>query len=265
MFSKIIHQIWLQGKDKIPENNVNMYKTVSKTNPNWKHIIWTDTSIKEYFKNKKDIMDVYNKFPYLHQKVDFIRYCILWEFGGIYLDMDITVIKSFDTLVEKFKDYECIVSTINIDKMDSYIMCINNKCINNGIIIAKKQSKFMKSIIDEVMDNPECTWYDLTTSMCVNRTTGPIMFSRMYEKYNLENPGQIKLLDPSYLEPCLLEGICDVKDNTYTIHHHDITWIHPLIGSILHYYLKYHTLVRIILLMILIQIIYYVFNYIKQR
>ena len=265
MFPQIIHQIWLQGKDKIPDKYSKMVKSVKETNPTFKHIIWDDTKIKDYFKSKPEILTIYNKFPYLHQKVDFIRYCILYQLGGIYLDMDITVIKSFTSLFDTYKEYECIISTINIDQMDSYIMCQNKQCINNGIIIAKPKSPFIKSVIDEVTMYPDCSWYDLTTSMCVNNTTGPVMFSRMYEKYNLENPNKLKLLDPSYLEPCLLDDMCNIKDNTYTIHHHSVTWMHPLIATTLYYYLQYHTLIRAILLIILIQIIYYIFNYIKQR
>jgi mannosyltransferase OCH1-like enzyme len=263
MFPKIIHQIWYQGVNKIPNKYTKLYKTVTNTNPLWHHIIWDDHKVQKHFKNKTNILNTYNNFPYLHQKVDFIRYCILYEFGGIYLDMDVTVLKSFDKLVNENKNYECILSTINLDKLDSYIMCQNSQFVNNGIIIAKKQSKFIKSIIDYIIENPECKWFDLSSSMCVYRTTGPALFSRLYKNY--AHKDKIKLLHWSYLEPCLLGDICDITDHTYTIHHHDVTWIHNIIATIVYYYLKYNTLVRVVLLIILIQIAYYIFNYVKQR
>tara|TARA_B100000795_G_C22679668_1_gene391252 strand:- start:553 stop:741 length:189 start_codon:yes stop_codon:yes gene_type:complete len=47
---KIVHQIWFQGKDKIPEKYHNNLKKTKNTLKNWRHIIWDDESIQKELK-----------------------------------------------------------------------------------------------------------------------------------------------------------------------------------------------------------------------
>ena len=121
MFPKTIHQIWYQGKDKIPEKLKKNSELLKSFHINWNYIIWDDKKIKRYFKNNMKILSTYNNLEYLHQKVDFIRYCILYELGGVYVDMDVTTLKSMDTLLEQYNEYESLVSNIRLSTFDSYI------------------------------------------------------------------------------------------------------------------------------------------------
>ncbi len=218
-------------------------------------MIWDDTKIKEHFKNNKKILNTYNKLIYLHQKVDFIRYCILYEFGGIYMDMDVTILKSFDEIINKYHNYECIISDINLNAMESYLLCLNNRCYNNGIIISKPKSQFMSNLINEIHKNNKCKCYDLNKSMCINRTTGPLLFTRVFNNY--ANKKNIKVLDWSYFEPCILGDLCDIRDNTILVHHHNASWINGFFTMIGYYYFKYKSLFYLLLIIIFIQVICY--------
>jgi hypothetical protein len=178
------------------------------------------------------------------------------------MDMDITILKPFDEIVNKYHDYECIISDINLNAIESYLLCLNNKCFNNGIIISKPKSQFILNLVNEIHKNNKCKYYDLNKSMCINRTTGPLLFTKVFNNY--DNKKQIKVLDWSYFEPCILGDLCDVKDNTIAIHHHNTSWINGFITLIGYYYFKYKSLVYLMLIIIFIHMIYYCMKYIKR-
>lgn len=265
MIPKIIHQIWYQGINEIPKDLQNNSKKIINIHQKWKYIIWDDNLVKSYFKNNRKVLNTYNKLEYMHQKIDFIRYCILYEFGGVYMDMDVTILKPFDKLVETYGNYECILSNINLNTIDSYALCLHKECLNNGIMICQPKSRFILSLVDEIHKNNECVSYDLNNSMCINRTTGPLLITRIYNEYKEKiDKSNIKILNWSYLEPCILGDLCDVKKNTIVIHHHNTTWINKIFTTIMYYYLKWKVIIYILLIIILIQVLYYVICYIKQ-
>ena len=82
---KIIHQIWI-GPKPIPWKWINSFKIdfLSKY-PDWKHYLWTDSNI--------NTLDLINNAAYLdcksyNGKSDILRYELLHQYGGIYIDAD---------------------------------------------------------------------------------------------------------------------------------------------------------------------------------
>ena len=236
MFPKIIHQIWYQGIDKIPANLIKNCELLKSFHPQWKYIIWDDEKIKSHFEKNEKIISTYTNLEYLHQKVDFIRYCILYEIGGVYVDMDVTTLKSMDALLNEYNEYECLVSNIRLSTFESYIFIKHKECINNGVIVCKPNSNFMLNLINNIHIDNKCRLFE-HRSMCINRTTGPYLFTKIYNEY--ENKDNIMVLDWSYFEPCLLGDLCEVKENTILIHHHDATWINSVFTKIAYGYLKH--------------------------
>jgi mannosyltransferase OCH1-like enzyme len=91
---KIIHQIWLGSP--IPPSLVQLMNSVKASNPSYIYHIWTDKEVETYnFKNK----DLYNRAKNQGQKSDILRYAILKDFGGIYVDTDFIGVQSFDNLL----------------------------------------------------------------------------------------------------------------------------------------------------------------------
>ena len=110
---KIIHQIYGlfdDGKDisevPSPENPIFLINT------QFTEIICKDQKIEYKLWNKEDcdnliksdfylFQELWDDFFYPIQKADFIRYCILYKYGGIYLDCDIKPYQPFSELFEK--------------------------------------------------------------------------------------------------------------------------------------------------------------------
>ncbi len=246
-FPKIIHQIWIQGEDNIPPMYHKYINQIKSKHKKWRYILWDDIKIIKLLRQQKELIDTYYKLEYLHQKVDFARYVILYMLGGIYIDMDAYTVKPLDSLFDKFKDYNLLVSKLNMNSLEKNIMQYN---INNGIIISKKGSVVLKDLIDTVTKNPHCESYH-NKMACILATTGPYMFTQVMNKYLKKNNKEIIALDHKYLEPCTL-GVCDETKDTYIKHMQEGTWYSNKIKSIGQMYLRNKNMAYFLLVVCLI-------------
>lgn len=262
-FMKHIHQIWLQGKDEIPEKFNSNIEQIKNLHPDWKYTLWDDLEIIRLLRSTdnnnsfdKSLIKIYYQLQHLHQKVDFARYVILYKYGGIYVDMDAKNIKSLDNIISKYEDYEIIVCKLNLNSIENYITTGSNTTINNGVIISKKNSMFLKKLIQKIIDDHECNgWIRSIKVFCINDTTGPKRFTQAIYDYSKQskftNDHRVKILDYEYFEPCVVQD-CNITENTYFIHHHERSWLSPTTNNFLT--LSYTNKKLIILFIILIVI-----------
>jgi mannosyltransferase OCH1-like enzyme len=259
---KIIHQIWIQGEDEIPENLVVNKNKIKELHPDWEYVLWDEISILELLKNtNKEWFATYYKFDYLHQKVDYVRLIILYVYGGIYIDMDAYTIKKLNSLFDKYSEYDLIVSYAKeINFMTNFAMCKKmSNCLNNGIIIAKPNIDILSYLIYNV--SYKCYSLDIKEH-CILHTTGPEFFDKYILKYintnEKENKSKILMLDSDYLEPCAID-ICDVTDNTYIKHEQNMTWFNSYAKEFVRLYINYTIIFNSLIILLLIFIIYFVF------
>ena len=101
MIPKVIHQIWLGDQTQRPSN---LMKTWEDMNPEWEYKLWTEENLpklkcKEQFDNMKQ----------LHGKADILRYEILFQEGGFYIDADSECILPLEDFLldnDSFAGYE---------------------------------------------------------------------------------------------------------------------------------------------------------------
>ncbi len=95
MIPKIIHYCWLSG-DPIPADLKGYMKSWKRVLPDYEFMLW-DTRrfnieqsqwVKQAFEHRKYAF-----------AADYIRLYALYNYGGIYLDMDVEVLKSFNPLL----------------------------------------------------------------------------------------------------------------------------------------------------------------------
>jgi mannosyltransferase OCH1-like enzyme len=97
MIPKIIHQTWKTSD--IPEGWKDSIPSWQQFHPGWQHILWTDADLERFIAERYPwFMKTYRAYPYHIQRVDAARYFILYEFGGIYSDLDILCAGNFDFL-----------------------------------------------------------------------------------------------------------------------------------------------------------------------
>jgi mannosyltransferase OCH1-like enzyme len=97
---QILHQIWYQGENALPEKYRRYRKTWQEHHPEWHFVLWDATSLREHIAAKwPAFLSVYDAFPYDVQRMDSARYCLLDTVGGVYADVDIECLRGVDGLL----------------------------------------------------------------------------------------------------------------------------------------------------------------------
>jgi GT2 family glycosyltransferase len=101
---KIIHQLWI-GPKPAPTNFMNSWKI---KNPDFEYIFWNEQEIE---KRKLNIVTCHkiNDMSEINGKADIIRWEILYEYGGVFIDADSICIEPLDDLLmcrKAFAGYE---------------------------------------------------------------------------------------------------------------------------------------------------------------
>ena len=97
MINKIIHQIWV-GKYPLPERETRLSKELKEKHPNYEYHLWTDDNLPEIPERLKDMYELmYSKKDYVYC-ADMLRWLVVYQYGGWYLDIDWEFIQSLDSL-----------------------------------------------------------------------------------------------------------------------------------------------------------------------
>ena len=97
MIPKIIHHIAPKDKSRWHPMWLRCYPTWQHHFPDFEHKMWSDESdidelVQDYY---LQYWQLYQAFPAHINRLDFVRFCILHKFGGIYADMDMFCYKNF--------------------------------------------------------------------------------------------------------------------------------------------------------------------------
>ena len=118
MIPKIIHQIWFQGENNIPEEYPNYSKSWKKLNPEYKYIFWSGDKMRKLIKEKYPwFLKRYDEYPNMIQRIDSAKYFILHQFGGLLPDLDCECIKPITPLIEGKKFLQLILDIICLNKL----------------------------------------------------------------------------------------------------------------------------------------------------
>ena len=96
---RLIHQVWIGNQQQRPTRFIEGW-----TLPGWQHKLWTEPEIDAFFLEFPDNADAYRWYyeqKLWHGAVDVLRYELLKQFGGWYIDADerrIAEPKEFDAL-----------------------------------------------------------------------------------------------------------------------------------------------------------------------
>ncbi|WOG28443.1 glycosyltransferase family 32 protein [Endozoicomonas sp. 8E] len=207
MHSKIIHYCWFGGS--LPEHQKEYIE-------GWR-AAFPDYEIKHWHEDNIPSDDVYvervlaaKKWAFL---ADHVRLYALYNYGGIYFDTDIKVIKNFED--ELTNEVECLFG-FETDASS------NKHYVGTAVIAAQKKSSFIKSFLNQY-DNR------LGRMMARNdRVTGPKVLTPLLEQKGLsssetQNLGNIRILQRALFYPSSEEEL----QNCYTKHDWDGSWRTP--------------------------------------
>lgn len=221
---KIIHQIWfgIIPSVKKAEEAFEKLKKYQKTwiinNNDIFYHCWNLKDclifVKKYFQSHIKFID---KFIYTIQFCDYVRYLILFQYGGLYADMDYVCKKKFDKFEEK-RNIVYLVETPN--KIFS-----NDIHVSNSLIFSRfPKHLFWKKLWKKIqIEKP----LNINRHYFIMYTTGPGIVNNVYHEFKKENKGLIKYLPYKKYHPF---GISDLKINSQLINQ-DVYAVHIGKGS----------------------------------
>ena len=203
---KRMHQIWLGSV--FPEQYRKWADSWKEFNPDWEYKLWTDANTDEV-----DLPDrnLFNSIRSMGQKSDYLRYHILNQFGGIYIDTDFECLKPLNSL--SYLDfYTGIGYPAEVELYIGLIACVPNHFI-------------IKNIVDNIAITRQTNWRRIFES------TGSFFFTRkVLEVVNEDTKGVVAFpmgffypfpnnyrntAEPySYVQPC-----------SFAIHHWEVSWL----------------------------------------
>ncbi len=198
MIPKIIHYCWL-SKDPIPKDLQAYMATWKEKLSDYEFMLWN------FDRFDKDIAWVREAFE--HRKyafaADYIRLYALYNYGGIYMDMDVEVVRSFDSLLDR-----------------EYILGYETpKSVEAGIMgVAPKHPLFKKAL--DYYENRHFVQAD----GAFDTIPLPLILWKQWESQI--KSGEVVLFSSDYLSPKshVTEAI-NKTANTYTIHHFAGSWV----------------------------------------
>ena len=103
MIPRVIHQIWLgeSGDPSPPTAFREAAATWRDHHPDWEYRLWDAADVDRLFASSRpDLHTLYRSYPHWVQRADAARYLILHEFGGVYADLDIRCVSSFNRVAD---------------------------------------------------------------------------------------------------------------------------------------------------------------------
>ena len=155
---KIIHQTW--KNENIPEKWILSKEQWMKTHEDWQYILWTDEDIMNHIKTfHEDYYDFFLNLEYKIQMVDAIRYFILYDYGGIYCDLDLYPKKNIEKYI--------------LGNLDHFVYeAGKNNSIVNAFMISPGKTFLMKEIYEN-LKKTEIPWFCFGKHLKVMYSTGP--------------------------------------------------------------------------------------------
>ncbi|MGL4539814.1 MAG: glycosyltransferase family 32 protein [Candidatus Rhabdochlamydia sp.] len=168
---RIIHQIWLGSR--VPEK----YREWMKSWVNlldWEYKLWTDDDVKEMVLYNQKLYDQSSNYG---EKSDILRLEILWEYGGLYVDVDYECLKPeiFEGLHKSFDFYMGFEPIEHGLVYDMYKMC-------NALIGTTPGHPLIQDFMEHLYEN--ATVYQHQSAV---QKTGPNYLSRRIFAYEQSN------------------------------------------------------------------------------
>ncbi len=204
---KVIHYCWF-GKNEMPISAKRCLKSWKKYCPDYEIICWNEDNFD--FAQNRFAREAYEakKWAFI---TDYVRLKVVYDYGGIYMDTDVELLKPIDSLLE----------------YQGYMGFEKDGLVATGLGFgAEKGNEIIGKLLEEYNDisfvKPDGS-YDLTP--CPQRDSAVLIKMGM----DLMNSDQIfkgvRFLPKEYLSPKdYYTGKKNITENTYSIHHYAASW-----------------------------------------
>ncbi len=220
---RVLHRIWLGGSP-LPKQLQIYGETWAAHHPSWEFRLWTDAEV-----DRAPFRDSVAKGCWPAERSDLLRYEVLRQFGGVYVDTDVECLKPIDPLL------------VDVDLMVAWE--IPGKRLGNAVLASTREHPLFDRLIEEAhavlkgdaSEHSVRTAPPLVTRVLANRdevtVLGPEVFyppireKDLYRLKGTEPPLQVE--DARRLRELACSGIVTSKrassfewpERTFAVHH----------------------------------------------
>jgi len=218
---KVIHYCWIGGND-LPDKMKYCINSWKNFCPDFEIKEWNETN---YDMEKNEFIKCAYKDKKYAFVADYMRLDILYNYGGIYLDVDVELLRSLKPLIGQ--------NFIGLERAGE---------VAPGLAMGCDAHHFM---IKELLD-----YYDnLDVSNGIDYTVSIVdITSNIFKKHGLKCQDSIQQVEDFVIYPTEYfnpkggdYGKERITENTYSIHHYLATWKSPIDQKIMQYKVKYGT------------------------
>ncbi len=154
-----IHQILINDTNKLPDefpefHNI-CYEKIKKLYPNEEYHLYSGEELEKIIQDNfhSDVFTAYKKLKPYACRADLARYCLLYLYGGLYIDLNLYFINTIP----------------NLDKLEFFAFRDKPKAskqywaVHTGIMYSLKKSKILKNAIDLIVKNCKYEYYGIDT------------------------------------------------------------------------------------------------------
>lgn len=211
MIPKIIHYCWL-GDDDYPPLVKKCIKSWLDKMPDWEFRLWDKTCL-EFIKIPW-VHEAYNAKVYSHA-ADYIRLYAVYNYGGVYLDSDVEVLKDFTPLTAL-----------------PYILGLENGTgyVESATFGAEKGNWYIKKCMEwyhdkHFVDIDGSYEYSLVIPKMMKQQIDDYYIIKSVDQFDMKD-SRMQLFPVDFFSPKngFSRAITDMTDNTYSIHHFRNSW-----------------------------------------
>ena len=176
-----IFQTW--HNKTLPPKMKACVDSVMRDNPNFKHYMYDVEDCRKFIRDEYDfnVLNAYDSLIPLAYKADLWRCCILYKYGGVYLDIKFGCINGF--CFESLCDDDYFV------KDRSHVL--GKDAVFNALIIARPKNEILYNCIRQIVKNVKNRFYgDSPLDI-----TGPIMMIRCFSPEDKEKLNRLIYID----------------------------------------------------------------------
>lgn len=198
MIPKIIHICWFGGGEK-SDTILRCEESVRRVATDYSIMYWDDSNCP-----KLPFVDECIRWKKWALLSDYIRLHALLQYGGIYLDTDVELVRSFDDLLSS----ECVIG-FERPQLDA-------KCIGNAVLASSPGHSFIEECYRVFL----CSMYTRSKPFYGVKVGNMVACRRGLRRYGTQILGDVQILarESFYPEPTSLH-----KDS-YCIHHLEGSW-----------------------------------------
>lgn len=213
---KVIHYCWFGGKP-LPASAIRCIESWEKFLPDYEIKRWDESNFDVYSTPYTSSAYEAKKYAFVS---DYARFWILYNFGGLYFDTDVEIIRCIDDIIAKGPFMGC---------ENPYEEGADEICIAPGLGLGATPGL---GIYKEIIDFYRGSEFKATTG--ANPETVVTYVSKILYNRGFKNLPGVQLIDDIYIYPseyfCPIstyDGKLRITKNTRSIHHYDQTWQSP--------------------------------------